>query len=225
MADRGAGRGADDDAESLPAAPTSTPALRIAALGVIAVFLVATVAAGVLWLRARSSLADANALAAAQAGALASAQQYAVYLTSYDYRHIDADFNRVLDHASPSGKFKSQFVKASQDLRALIIQYKGVSTATVTGSGVSNGAALDRVTVVLFVDQTLTNSNSPTPRVDRNEVQIVVVKQGDSWLIDDVSLPNQAAAAAGTPSVSPSPAASPGASPAATPVVTPTPAP
>jgi Mce-associated membrane protein len=217
-----------------PAAPTSTPALRIAALGVIAVLLVAALATGVLWLRARSSLADANALAAAQSGALAAAEQYAVYLTSYDYRHIDADFNRVLDHASASGKFKSQFVKASQDLRALIIQYKGVSTATVTGSGVSNGAALDRVTVVLFVDQTLTNSNSPTPRVDRNEVQIVVVKQGDSWLIDNVTLPNQAAAAAGTPSVSPSPAASPGASPAATPsaaspastpLPTPTPAP
>jgi len=179
--------------------------LRITIAVVFVALAAGLVTTGVLWSRDRASLSDARALARAEADALAAAQTYAVQLTSYDYRHLDSDFNRVLGDSSPGGRFRSQFTAASTSLKPLIIQYHGVSTATVTGAGVAAGATTDRVTVVLFVDQTVTNTNSPTPRVDRNEVQITLVKSGDRWLIDDVVLPSRAAVP-GPATAAPSPA-------------------
>ena len=112
-------------------------------------------------------------------------QSYAVDIATYDYHHLDQDFGKVTSHAT--GKFKDQFSKASADLKPLLVQYQGTAKASVHGAGISD-ATTDRVTVVLFVDQTITNTNSPTPRVDRNRVTMVLVRESGRWLISQVDL-------------------------------------
>ena len=133
----------------------------------------------------RRQLADRDALDQARANALAAAQTYAVDLASYDYHSLDKDFGLVTTHST--GTFKDQFQKASTTLKPLIVQYKGVAKATVRGAAVSQ-ATTDKATIVIFVDQTVTNTNSPTPRVDRNRVTMTLVHQGGQWLITQVDL-------------------------------------
>jgi Mce-associated membrane protein len=165
-------------------APTTAPRTlpTLVAVGVLGVLVVALVAALVV---SRIQLNDNDAQSQARSSALAAAQTYAVDVASYDYQHLDQDFARVTAHAT--GAFKDQFQKASTSLKPLIIQYKGVAKATVRGAGVVQ-ASTDKATVVVFVDQTVTNTNSTTPRVDRNRVTITLVHQGGQWLISQVDL-------------------------------------
>jgi Mce-associated membrane protein len=46
----------------------------------------------------------------------------------------------------------------------------------------------DRAVVLLAVDQTITNTNSPQPRVERNRMQLTLLKQDGKWRLDDVQL-------------------------------------
>lgn len=121
----------------------------------------------------------------AQATALAAARTYASDLSTYDYRSLDRNFTKVT--ANSTGDFAQQYKKVSQNLTKLIQQYHATSKGTVVRAGVSEGTA-DRVVVVLFVDQQITNTNSPQARVDRNRMQMVLVKSNGRWLISDVAL-------------------------------------
>ncbi|WP_163506959.1 VirB8/TrbF family protein [Fodinicola acaciae] len=121
----------------------------------------------------------------AQATALAAARTYAGDLSTYDYRSLDRNFTKVT--ANSTGDFAQQYKKVSQNLTKLIQQYHATSKGTVVRAGVSEGTA-DRVVVVLFVDQQITNTNSPQARVDRNRMQMVLVKSAGRWLISDVAL-------------------------------------
>jgi Mce-associated membrane protein len=130
-------------------------------------------------------LSDANSLDQARSEALAAAQTYAVDVASYDYRTLDQNFALVTSHST--GEFKQQFTKASGAIKPLIVQYKGTAKATVLSAGVVK-ASTESVTVVMFVDQTVTNSNAATPRVDRNRVSMTVSRHGGQWLIEKVEL-------------------------------------
>jgi Mce-associated membrane protein len=124
-------------------------------------------------------------VAKAQASALTAARTYASDLSTYDYRALDRNFTKVT--ANSTGDFAQQYKKVSQNLTKLIQQYHATSKGTVVRAGVSEGTP-NRVVVVLFVDQTITNTNSPQARVDRNRMQMVLVTSNGRWLISDVAL-------------------------------------
>jgi Mce-associated membrane protein len=121
----------------------------------------------------------------AQASALAAARTYATDLSTYDYRSLSGNFKKVT--ANSTGEFGQQYGKVSQNLTKLIQQYHATSKGTVIRAGISE-ATSTRVVVVLFVDQQITNTNSPQPRVDRNRMQMVLVKADDRWQISNVAL-------------------------------------
>lgn len=156
---------------------------RLLASYAVVALVVVGLAAGLII--SRRQLSDRDAADQARSSALAAAQTYAVDLASYDYQHLDKDFGLVATHST--GSFKDQFQKASATLKPLIIQYKGSAKAVVHGAGVVV-ATTDKATIVMFVDQTVTNTNSPTPRVDRNRVTMTLVQQGGQWLISQVDL-------------------------------------
>lgn len=117
---------------------------------------------------------------AARASALAAARTYAVDFGSYDYRHLDADFARVADHLTAD--FRKTYLSDSTRLRPAIVQYQGRSTATVQGVAVAT-VSETRAEVLVMLDQTVTTAQSSVPRVDRNRLQMNLVRQGGHWRI------------------------------------------
>lgn len=121
----------------------------------------------------------------ARRSAIAAARSYAADIASYDYRSLDKDFARVTAHST--GTFRGQFAKASKDLKPLIEQYHATATGKVIAVGLSKSST-DRATAVVFVDQTVTNDNAKTPRVDRNRMTMDLVRRNGTWLISGVQL-------------------------------------
>lgn len=153
---------------------------RLAALAGGAAVAAGLVAALVV---AEVSLAHANAVDHARTDAMAAAESFAVDISSYDYRHLDQDFTRVTDHAT--GRLKSDFSTASRSLAPLLVRVKGTATGTVVAAGVAD-ATTDRATVVVLLDQTVSNTTAPAPRLDRSRLVMTLTHGSSGWLVDSV---------------------------------------
>lgn len=177
---------AESPDETPAAAPDETPAAeprrpRTVVLALSALLAVSLAAAGWLGLQVRSD----NQLDEARRQAVIAAQAYAVDLTTYDHTRLDADFARVLENST--GDFRAEYTAASESLRALIDEFKATATGTVLSTAVL-GAETDHVDVLLFVDQTVENSNADEPRIDRSRMQMGLDKQDGRWLISSLDL-------------------------------------
>lgn len=126
-----------------------------------------------------------NAQDSARESAIASAREYALALTTYDHRDLEGNFRTVTDNSAPS--FARQYKQVSDGLTQLIQQYQATSRGNVLNQGVVQ-AGKDRAVLVLFVDQSITNTNNPQPRVDRTRMQMTLTRPADRWLIEDVRL-------------------------------------
>lgn len=121
----------------------------------------------------------------ARTEALGAAKRYAVDLSSYDHQNLDGNFQAVERNAT--GQFGQQYRQVSNNLTKLLKQHKATSKGNVVRAGVAEASA-DRAVVVLFVDQTISNTNTEKPRVDRNRMEMALVRQDDRWLVDKVTL-------------------------------------
>jgi Mce-associated membrane protein len=124
-----------------------------------------------------STAASASAEKAATTGAQAA--------LSYDYRHLSTDFAGAEKFmtASFASDYKS---KTAHDVQALALKYHAVSVATVSSAGVGSMSS-SRATVLVFVDQTVRNTQLSAPRLDRSRVQVSLVRSGGKWLINNLS--------------------------------------
>jgi Mce-associated membrane protein len=129
---------------------------------------------------------EQRAVADAGQQALATAQQYAVILTSVDDAKLDENFAAVLDGAT--GEFKKMYSESSSQLKQVLIDNKARADGKVIAAGIKS-ASKDKVEVMLFVDQAITNALNPQPRVDRNRIIMTMDKVDGRWLASDVVLP------------------------------------
>jgi Mce-associated membrane protein len=120
-----------------------------------------------------------------RAEALRHARALAVQVTSYDYRDVDAYFD-LLKGVS-TGDFAKRYAQATDDLREVMVDTQSEVTSKVIAAGVTSLHG-DRAEVVLFVDQTVHNKTLTEPRIDRNRVELTVVRDGDDWLISKLDL-------------------------------------
>jgi Mce-associated membrane protein len=123
--------------------------------------------------------------AAAGRAALATAQRYAVALTSIDTNNIDQNFTQVLDGAT--GEFKDMYSQSASQLRQVLIDNKAMSKGIVVDSAIKS-ATKTKVDVLLFVDQSVTNTVNPEPRIDRSRVAITMELVDNRWLASKVDL-------------------------------------
>lgn len=116
---------------------------------------------------------------------VAVAETYAINLTTYDHARLDEDFARVMDVAT--GQFRTEYEVAQQSLRELIVKFQGKATGTVLSRAV---VSLDggKAEVLLFVDQTVTNSNADQPKIDRLRMRMGLEKQSGRWMISKMDL-------------------------------------
>jgi Mce-associated membrane protein len=154
-------------------------ALRWAAVAAVAA--VVAVAGWEGWLLYQQHQTD---VAAEQA--LDAATKYAVVLTSIDTNALDQNFTEVLDGST--GEFKDMYAKSSTQLRQLLVDNKATAHGVVIDAAVKS-ATKDKVEVLLFVDQSVSNLAVPDPRIDRSRIKMTMEKVDGRWLASQVELP------------------------------------
>lgn len=122
----------------------------------------------------------------AAAQALDAAKKYITTLTSVDTNAIDKNFADVLDGST--GEFKDMYTKSSAQLRQTLIDNKAAAHGSVIDAAVQS-ATEDKVDVVLFVDQSVSNGTAPAPQLDRSWVKMTMEKVDGRWLASRVELP------------------------------------
>jgi Mce-associated membrane protein len=101
---------------------------------------------------------------------------------SYDYRHLDGDFTAAERLLTPH--FRKQYDDTTaKGVRPLAAKYKAISSADVSAAGIVD-AGRDRAVVLVFVNQTVTNSQLTAPRLDRSRIDVTMVRSDGRWLID-----------------------------------------
>jgi Mce-associated membrane protein len=115
-----------------------------------------------------------------------AAVAYAQVLTSIDSGTIDQNFNEVLNGAT--GNFKDMYSQASVQLRQLLLDNKASARGVVVDSAVQSATPNEAV-VLLFVDQSVTNTNVPDPRIDRSRVKMTMERIDGRWRASKVELP------------------------------------
>jgi Mce-associated membrane protein len=125
----------------------------------------------------RTSVAATQALDAAQA--------FTRGLTTIDPNRIDQNFTDVTNGAT--GEFKNMYTAASAQLRRALIESHASAQGTVIDAAVKS-ATTDKVEVLLFVDQSVRNSASPAPQLDRSRVTITMQHVDGRWLASKVDL-------------------------------------
>ncbi|WP_370333031.1 DUF3329 domain-containing protein [Mycolicibacterium hippocampi] len=118
--------------------------------------------------------------------AQAAAVEYAQVLTSIDSTKVDENFDRVLDGAT--GEFKDMYSESSVELRQLLIDNEAAAHGVVVESAVQS-ASTDEVVVLLFVDQSVSNSSIPDPRIDRSRIKMTMEFVDGGWRASKVELP------------------------------------
>jgi Mce-associated membrane protein len=174
---------ADGEATDPPEAPPSRSQRSALAIGGVAAvsLVVFGLAGGLGW-----QLWQQHRLAAAGAAGQHAAVDYAQVLTSIDSAKVDDDFAAVLNGAT--GDFKDTYTKASGELRQLLIDNKASAQGVVVDSAVQSESR-DKVVVLLMVNQTVTNTTRPDPRVDRSRMKMTMQKVDGRWLASKVELP------------------------------------
>ena len=115
-----------------------------------------------------------------------AAVSYAQVLTSIDSDKVDDNFKQVLDGAT--GEFKDMYSQSSVELRQLLVENKATAHGVVIGSAVQS-ASKDKAVVLLFVDQSVSNTKLPDPRIDRSRMKMTMEKVDGQWRASKVELP------------------------------------
>lgn len=174
---------ADSAEESDEKQSTERRSPRRILIGAVAAVLVAALAAaGYLGWQLWQQQQVERAGEAAQQAAVA----YAAVLTSIDTAKVDENFTQVLDGAT--GEFKDMYSKSATELRQLLIDNKASAHGVVLESAVQS-ATKDKAVVLLFVDQSVSNTHVPDPRIDRSRIKMTMEYVDGRWRASKVELP------------------------------------
>ena len=127
----------------------------------------------------------ARELESSRSSALEAARDFAQQVTTYDSTSLDKSFDEVLD--ASTGDFHDQYATASKSLRDTIVEAAASASGKVISAGVVK-ASTDRVEVIVFVDQTVSNKLLKEPRVDRSRMSVVMERHGGRWKVSDMRL-------------------------------------
>lgn len=123
-------------------------------------------AIGVLGVRTHQASQSADL----RAQYLQAGRQGAVNLTTIDWRHADADVERIL--ASATGSFHDDFSARSQPFIEVVKKVQSTSTGNVTAAGLETSADTDAQVLVAVSVQTTTGNAPATSRAWRMRLSV-----------------------------------------------------
>lgn len=135
--------------------------------------------------QAEQRTSSTAAITSALRQAPTQAETAAVRVLAYDYQTLQQDADEAKSLMTPD--YAATFQKTVDDLlKAPAGQVKAHVEADVKASGVVSADAAT-VKVMLFVDQTSQTTAAAEPQTYLNRVVFTMVKDGDRWLVDDVT--------------------------------------
>ena len=116
----------------------------------------------------------------------ATAERAAAAILAYDYKSLESNRDTAAQFMTP--EYRKQYLDTFDGLvMKTAVQRKAHVEASVRASGVT-AAGADRVEVLLFVNQTTTSTaNSGEPQTALNRVMFSMVREGDTWRVDDIT--------------------------------------
>jgi Mce-associated membrane protein len=150
-----------------------------------AVSLVVIVGLAVALIVSLVQLSNQNSLAAERTSAVAAAKVFAHDVATYDYRHLHRDFGRVESESTPS--FRRSFIRSSDSLSKVLVQYRAAASAKVLAAGVSTISS-GKAVVLLFVNQSVANSSRQGVSTDDSRIEITLVRGDGRWLLQDLKV-------------------------------------
>ena len=159
--------------------------LVLAALLVVLLLLTGLAALGKLGTDSVEEVSEADAAARAARTAPAAAEAAAAAILAYDFRSLEAD----QDAASRfmTDEFASQYSETFEKVVAPTAEENRARvTATVLASSTMRSTG-DTAKVLLFVDQATVSRLYDRPQVALNRVEMSMVREGDDWLVADLS--------------------------------------
>jgi len=140
---------------------------------------------GLLGVAGFDDLAEADEVERATSSAPAAAERAAQAILVYDHERLEAD------RRSAVGFLTDEFAEKYTDTFEKVVapaaeQTSAKVSAEVRAAGVVRASA-DRARVLLFVDQTTVSSANEAPQQALNRVEMIMVREGDRWLVDDVT--------------------------------------
>lgn len=169
-----------------PAPRKSAPVTRRGMLprvvgGVLVAALIA--AAGFFGYQYFAGDSGGSASSEGDAAILSVANDYAIKLSSFDYR--DLDKNRAEITAMSTEDFGKKYGEMVAALTEIVSNGKGEATAEVSHGAVESVDG-DEATVLLFVDQKAKNVVAPEGRSQPYRMVVKLKKVDDNWLVNDV---------------------------------------
>lgn len=117
--------------------------------------------------------------------ALAAAQNYVVKLTNLDSEAIDANFTAILDGST--GDFRDAYGRSVDQLRQQLVDRQIHTRGSVVEAAVKS-VTPNKVVVLMFVDQSIRNRDSPRVQLDHSRIEINMVKLNGRWVAGEVQL-------------------------------------
>jgi Mce-associated membrane protein len=154
-------------------------------LVVEAVSLVVIVGLAVALLFSQLQLSNQNSLNTDRSSAVAAAKADANDVATYSYLHLHRDFGRVESESTPA--FRRSFIRSSDSLSKVLVQYKATASAKVLAAGVSSISSTKAV-VLLFVNQSVANSTQQGVSTDDSRIEVTLVRGDGGWLLQDLKL-------------------------------------
>ena len=175
----------DDEALPEVGAERRDASARRRFLIIEAVSLVVIIGLVVALVVSQVQLSDQNSLNADRASAVAAAKVFAHDVATYSYRHLHRDFGRVESESTPS--FRRDFIRSSDSLSKVLVQYKATATAKVLSAGVSSVSS-GKAVVLLFVNQSVANSSQQGVNTDDSRIEVTMVRGDGRWLLQDLKV-------------------------------------
>ena len=158
---------------------------RRRSLVVGAVSLVVIAGLAVALIVSQVQLSNQNSLNADRTSAVATAKADANDVATYSYLHLHRDFGRVESESTPA--FRRSFIRSSDSLSKVLVQYKATASAKVLAAGVSSISSTKAV-VLLFVNQSVANSTQQGVSTDDSRIEVTLVRGDGRWLLQDLKL-------------------------------------
>ncbi|WP_024794950.1 hypothetical protein [Tomitella biformata] len=154
---------------------------RLAVLAPLAATAIAlATAVGLLGIAAHSD----GAQAAAGSAALSAANANVPKMLSYSADSAESDLVNAAEQLT--GDFKTQFIALTREAIIPAASEQRITTSAAVAADAVVSASPEKVTVLMFLNQTTTHADSPDIKLDSSRVRVQLSKVGDDWLVSDL---------------------------------------
>ncbi|KIA60572.1 h domain protein [Nocardia vulneris] len=121
----------------------------------------------------------------ARTDAVAAADRSVSAMFTYDFQTVDKELPKAADNLSP--KFRDDYLKLITQAIAPGAKEKQLTVHATTQAAGIVSADKSEVVVLLFLNQVTTSKDSPQGTTTGSRVKATVQKDGDRWLVDQVT--------------------------------------